>query len=190
MARERKFALNELYEMVKELLLIHGYEGFTFSLLAEQMDVSRATIYKYFNNKDELITEFMIHELKGFLAELRNINNYNTFDEQFDFLLEKIFNRKNVNYFIEMGKLVDGKNDQKVKKNQEELGKLHLEMYHLLQNFITLGKKENVFKQDVPDSLILGFIFQAIAIPNHFRVPKPEWDKHLKDVIKYGLLAK
>lgn len=190
MARERKFTFVELFQYVKELLLIHGYDGFTFSILAEKLGVSRGTIYKYFDNKDELITEFMIHEFTEFLSELSNIASYKTFEEQFDFLMEKIYNRKNMNEFIEIGKLIEGKNNPKVKKNKEELEKLHLEMYHQLQSVIQLGKNEKIIKSDIPDSLILGFIFQSITIPNHFQVPKEEWDNHLKGLIKHGIFKK
>lgn len=57
MARERKFTRDDLYETTKYMLLENGYEGFTFSKLAEKLNVSRGAIYKYFNNKDELITD-------------------------------------------------------------------------------------------------------------------------------------
>lgn len=190
LARERKFTLIELFQAVKNLLLKNGYEGFTFSILAEHLGVSRGTIYKYYANKDELITAFMIHELKAFLSELQYIDNYETFEDQFEFLMKQIFDRMNVHTFIEIGKQINGKSNQRVKKNQEELEKLHLEMYRLLQNFINLGKKEKVLKQDIPDSLILAYIFQSLTIPNHFHVPKEEWNRHLKELIKYGLMKR
>ena len=41
MARERKFSLEELFQTTKQLLLDYGYEGFTFSLLADQLEVAR-----------------------------------------------------------------------------------------------------------------------------------------------------
>ena len=72
MARERKFSTDDLFQASKQLLLQHGYEGFTFSLLADQFDVCRA-LYKYYENKEELITDFMIYEMGKFLFELKEI---------------------------------------------------------------------------------------------------------------------
>ena len=39
----------------------------------------------------------------------------------------------------------------------------------IYKTFINLGKKDGKLKEDLPDGLILGFIFQTIAIPNHYR---------------------
>src|SRR5690625_5975859 len=90
MARERKFSKEGLYETTKETLLDHGYNGFTIGKVAKSLKVSRGTIYKYFDNKEELITEYMVYEMKLFLIELKEINSYQGFQAQFDFLLDII----------------------------------------------------------------------------------------------------
>lgn len=87
MARERKFSLNELFQQTKQLLLEHGYEGFTFGLLAERLGVSRAAIYKHFENKEEAITAYMVDEMEQVFAKLVHIHDCPTFDEQFRFCL-------------------------------------------------------------------------------------------------------
>lgn len=75
MARERKFSKDDLFRNVKHILLQHGYEGFTISLLADMLEVSRGALYKYYVNKNELITQFMIYEMEQFIGELKQINN-------------------------------------------------------------------------------------------------------------------
>jgi AcrR family transcriptional regulator len=189
MPRERKFSLEELFKATKELLLIHGYEGFTFSLLAEKLHVSRGTIYKYYENKDELISDYMIDDMNHFLNDLKVIEQYHGFIEQFDFLLNTILERKEINQMILIFAQIPTNTTEKVKQNQEVLFQLHQDMYRYLQSFIELGRKEEKLKSHIPDSLILGFIFQSVAIPNHFGVPHAKWVQSIKEIIKDGMFA-
>ncbi|MFE8696610.1 TetR/AcrR family transcriptional regulator [Cytobacillus sp. FJAT-53684] len=189
MARERKFSIEELFTSTKELLLIHGYEGFTFSLLADRLNVSRGTLYKYYENKEELITDFMIAELKHFLTDLQKIEHCKGFEAQFDFLMNLIFDMPEVQQLIKIAVQIPVNISDKVKKNKEHLDKLHLDMYTHLQSFLYLGKVEKKLKAHIPDGLILGFIFQTIAIPNHFGIPHSEWVASIKEMISHGMFT-
>jgi TetR/AcrR family transcriptional regulator, repressor of fatR-cypB operon len=190
MARDRKFSTNDLFKRTMELLLQYGYEGFTFSLLADQLDVSRGTLYKYYENKEELITDFMIHEMNLFLEELKNIRKIEGFESQVDFLLELIFKNASIPPLIDIGKSIPGNINQKVRENQNKLEQQRFAMYHNLQEFIDLGRKEGKLKDNLPDSLVLGFIFQTIAIPNHFAIPRSQWVNSIKEIICHGMFVK
>ncbi|MBU8918036.1 TetR/AcrR family transcriptional regulator [Neobacillus sp. 114] len=189
MARERKFSTEELFQYTKQLLLEHGYEGFTFSLLAERLEISRGAIYKYFENKEELITDFMLFEMKYFLAELKEIAELNDFDRQFEFLFELIFRNREIHQLIEIGRQIPSSLNEKVRNNTQNLEKMHLEMYSYMQNFVTLGKGENKLKPHIPDVLVLGIIFQTIAIPNHFGIPQDLWVQSIKEIISHGMFT-
>ncbi|WP_078381869.1 TetR/AcrR family transcriptional regulator [Sutcliffiella halmapala] len=187
MARDRKFTDAELFDATKLLLLQHGYEGFTFSILADHLEVSRGALYKYYVNKEELITEFMLYEMNQFLDELKGIDSVTGFEAQFDFLINLIFRHTTIYKIIEIVQHVPTDSNEKVRSNRDKLDKLHLAMYHNLQDFIRLGKEEQRLKRDLPDGLLLGFIFQSIAIPNHFGVPREEWVSAIKEIISHGM---
>lgn len=189
MARERKFTIEDLFTAVKQILLERGYEAFTFSLLAERLDVSRGAIYKYYDNKEDVITDFMIYEMELFVHELKEIDNQNGFEEQFNFLINLIFEKKDVHRLIGVAQHILASYDEKASVNKEKLEKLPLEMYQCLQSFILLGKKERKLKPHISDSLMLGFIFQSIAIPNHYQVPQGEWVSSIKEMISHGMFA-
>lgn len=189
MARERKFSMELLFRHTKELLLLHGYDAFNFSMLADQLNVVRGTIYKYFENKDELISAFMIEEMKQSHEELQKIEQYGTFDEQFQYLMNFMFQNENLNKLIEIGMQIPN-STAKVKKNKSILTQLRLDMYKHLQHLIVLGKKEKKLKPHIPDSVILGFIFQSIAIPNHFALPKDVWVSSIKELLCSGMFEK
>jgi TetR/AcrR family transcriptional regulator, repressor of fatR-cypB operon len=190
MARERKFSTDELFLATKHLLLKHGYDGFTFSLLADYLNVSRGAIYKYFENKEELVSEFMLYEMNQFLHELQEIKEIASFSNQLDFLIRLMFKNDKIQTLIEMGKHIPVNTNQKAKENKLKLSGLHLRMYDNLQGFVQRGKEEMQLNPSIPDALILGYIFQSVAIPNHFNIPHAEWVYSIKEMICHGILKK
>jgi TetR/AcrR family transcriptional regulator, repressor of fatR-cypB operon len=190
MARERKFSTDELFQATKYLLLKHGYDGFTFSLLAESLHVSRGAIYKYFDNKEELVTEYMIYEMNYFLDELEAIEHIEDFADQLDFLINIIFKNEKIQPLIEIGKNIPIHTNQKARSNKEKLDSLLLQMYGNLEGFVRQGKEENKLNATIPDGLILGYIFQSIVIPNHFDIPQEEWVHSIKEMICHGILTR
>lgn len=180
--------MEELYQLTKENLLQHGYEGFTFSLLADQLHVSRGTIYKYYENKDELITDYMIYEMNLFLIELKDIEKVAGFDAKFEFLIDTFFKHSKIYQIIEIGQRIPVTINDQVRKNIESLRMLHLEMYRFLHSFIQLGKQEQKINEKIPEQVMLGYIFQSIAIPNHTQIPHDEWVSAIKEIISHGIM--
>lgn len=187
MARTRKFTKVDLYHITKETLVNEGYDGFTFGTLAEKLEVSRGAIYKYFDNKDELITEYMVYEMNEFLLELKYIRTYHTFNEQFEYLFDLLFKDTGIHKIIGMGPQIQNQDNEKVKVNLNELHVLHKKMYSYLEEFIQLGKNEGLIKESIHHGVILGLIFQTVAIPNHFHLPKEQWVESLKEIIQFGM---
>lgn len=187
MARERKFTKEDLYNASKQLLLNHGYEGYTFTLLANKLNISRAAIYKYYENKEELLSEYMLYEFRNFINKLKWITKENTFINQFHALFDVIFRDMSIYQIREIGMQIQIVN-KAVARNKEELEKLHRELYCSLQHFIEIGRKEKIIKETIPDSLVLGMIFQTVNIPNTSGLPHREWVTLLKEVISQGML--
>ncbi|MHC0037012.1 TetR/AcrR family transcriptional regulator [Pseudoneobacillus sp. C159] len=190
MVRERKFSQERLFQATKVLLLEYGLEGFTFAYLAERLEVARGTLYKYYENKEELVTDFMIFEMNRYLADLAKIQEFPDFTSKMDFLFDWMFKDPDIPRLIEMGMQVQVGENQKVLANKEILDALHLKMYQQLQNFIHQGREEKLLKGNLPDSLLLGMIFQTIKIPNHFGIPRSEWIQAIKEIITCGMFIK
>ncbi|SMO76175.1 TetR/AcrR family transcriptional regulator [Melghirimyces algeriensis] len=188
MARERKFSDEDLFLATKELLLNHGYEGFTFGLLAERLKVSRSALYKYFGNKEELIMEFMMYEMDQFMDKLRKIDDYDDFEDQFNYLLELMMSHRNIHQLIEIGRHVPV-NNKKMEEKNKKLDGLHLNMYQSLVGFVGLGKKEGKLKPHIPDTLIVGYILQSFLVPNLAQIPHSEWVQSMKEIIRDGMFT-
>lgn len=188
MARERKFTTEELFAAAKPILLQHGYDGFSIQLLAETMEVSRGAVYKYYENKADLLTDYMIWEMDQFLLELRVIDQLPDFEAQFCFLIELIFNKPEVPELIKIATHIPGALSGKSGANNGKLDGLHLQMYACLEEFIAQGKKEGKLKPHLPSSLMLGFIFQTITIPNYQAIPRKEWVEAVMELLRYGMV--
>lgn len=186
MARERKFSDEDLFLATKELLLDHGYEGFTFGLLAERLEVSRSALYKYFGNKEELIMEFMMYEMDQFMDKLGKIKEYDRFEDQFDYLLELMMSHSNISQLIEIGRHIPV-NNQTLEEKNKKLDGLHVNMYQSLVGFVHLGKEEGKLKPHIPDSLIVGYIMQSFVIHNFAQIPHSEWVQSIKEIIREGM---
>ena len=82
MSRERKLSTEKIFRATNTLLLKHGYEGFSISLIAEELNISRAALYKYYNNKEDLILDYMLFEMHEILISLKEIKTQQRFEMQ------------------------------------------------------------------------------------------------------------
>jgi TetR/AcrR family transcriptional regulator, repressor of fatR-cypB operon len=186
MARERKFSKEEIYQTTKQLLLNYGYEGYTFTLLANKLDVSRAAIYKYYDNKEELLCEYMLYELNSFLNNLKKVSEEKTFSNQFNALFNIIFNDMSLYQLRDMGMQIPNVN-KKVTTYKQKISEIHINLYTSLQAFIELGKREKMLRDDIPGNLVIGMIFQTVNVPNTEGIPHQEWVEKIKSVIRHGI---
>lgn len=189
MSRERKLSTEKIFRATNTLLLKHGYEGFSISLIAEELNISRAALYKYYNNKEDLILDYMLFEMHEILISLKEIKTQQPFEMQMNQLLSIIFDCSDIHQILNIAQHIPRDLTDKVTSKKAQLEALHLDMYTILQSFIDQGKKEQVLRANLPDDLILGFIFQSIDIPNHRKIPRNEWLQHITEVVRHGIFT-
>lgn len=187
MARERKFSTTDIFNETKQLLLDNGYERYNIGQLAEKLNVSRAAIYKYYTNKDELIVDFMLHEMDRMMEEFNSVDPTATFDAQLNCVLNTIFDSKDLHHILAFAHLIEAKDNEGIAKKLEKLNELHLEMYKPLIRLIAKGKQDELIHQDLPESVMISFIFQSIKIPNHMNEPQETFLNSLRKLILNGL---
>lgn len=190
LGRDRKFTDEELFNATKSMIIHDGYEAFTFSRLAAVLNVSRGSIYKYYENKDELISEFLMYEMNRFLLEFNALDKTGDFQSQFNLLIDFIFEHNNIHQVLEIIHQIPSNTTKRVEDNKSKLSEYHVDMYKQFQGFIELGRKENMIKSHIPTAVMLGMIFQTIAIPNHFAIPQDEWIASIKEILSHGMFSK
>ncbi|WP_029268209.1 TetR/AcrR family transcriptional regulator [Virgibacillus alimentarius] len=189
MARERKFSTDALYRETKHILLQDGYEGFTFGILASNLGVSRGALYKYYDHKDDLITDYMVYETEQSVEKLKQIDAINDFEDQFDYLLEVILKDTDIHRIRQMAMNLPQTNHEKTEANKQKIMDLHQTMYHSMQGFVDKGKRESKLKQELPNDLIIGFLFGTIDLPKPKSIAYFEWIKSIKEIIRHGMIT-
>ena len=188
MARERKFSTTEIFRETERLLLTVGYEGYTISLLAEALNVSRAAIYKYYTNKEELVVDFMLEHMEKMIRQFVAIDSTQSFTVQLDELLDIVLESRDLHRIFSMAHVVDTKGKEEIAKKIVRLNELHKEMYTPLQALVNKGKEEGLLKESIPNALILAFIFQSIDLPNHMDIPEELFLQSIKTLVCSGIL--
>lgn len=188
LARERKFSTIEIFRETERLLLTVGYEGYTISLLAEALNVSRAAIYKYYTNKEELVVDFMLEHMEKMIRQFASIDSTQSFTVQLDKVLDIVLESKDLHRIFSMAHVVDTKGKEEVVKKMMRLNELHQEMYTPLQTMVNKGKEEGRLKESIPNALILAFIFQSIDLPNHMNLPEELFLQSIKTLVCSGIL--
>lgn len=186
MGREKKFSRLELWDATRTLILEVGYLGFTFSLLANRLDISRAAIYKQFHNKEELIMDFMVYEMDYSIKLLQSIDLTQTFDEQIEELLRKMYSMKDVHQVLSLASVIPITTNY-VSEQKQKLSMMHRDMYAPLVAIIECGKREGKIAQERSSAILLGFVFQAIEVPNFERLSEDDLIKEIKSFILFGL---
>ena len=188
MARERKFSTTEIFRETERLLLTVGYEGYTISLLAEALNVSRAAIYKYYTNKEQLVVDFMLEHMEKMIRQFASIDSTASFTVQLDEVLDIVLESKDLHRIFSMAHVINTKGKEEIEKKIVHLNELHKEMYIPLQAMVNKGKEEGLLKESIPNSLILAFIFQSIDLPNHMNIPEERFLKSIKTLVCSGIL--
>lgn len=187
MARERKFTDDHLFKETKELIINDGYEAFTFSKLASRLGVSRGSLYKYYENKDELISEFLMYEMARFLTDFDKLNKNADFQSQFNELIDFIFTHNNIYEVLDIIGQIPAPTTNRALNNKSRISEYYISMYQQFEGFIELGRREGFIKEHLPTAVLLGMIFQIIAIPNHFNIPEDEWVASIKEILSSGM---
>ncbi len=187
-AREKKFSTEDIYLQTHDLLIKEGYENFSFSLLAESLHVSRAAIYKYYTNKDELINDYLIGQMEQMMEDFNQTEWSLDYSEKFDQLFELIFKYRETHLISNA--ILHSKikvSPEKQKRKEAVSADVHGHFFKYIQQFIQTGKKNGQLKKELPDSLIVGMIFHSINIPDHSDLSLQERAYFIKTIIKNGI---
>lgn len=189
MGREKKFSRIELWDATRELILEVGYIGCTFSLLAEHLDISRAAIYKQFHTREDLIIEYMVYEMEYSIDLLQSIDATGDFETQLDDLLRKMYSMKDVHRALGFATAIPSTTEN-VKEQKQKLSRMHRDLYAPLVRIIDKGKEEGKIAPNRSSTILLGFIFQTIDVPNFERLTSEGLVQEMKSFILYGLVGK
>ncbi|WP_227395838.1 TetR/AcrR family transcriptional regulator [Jeotgalibacillus aurantiacus] len=190
MARQRKMDMEELMEATENLLLEKGYEGFHFKALSENLNVARSTIYEYYKNKDELITDYMNILMEQVMRRIRSLADQPSSFLMLKELLILFMEYSQVYEMIKMRPSLDQNASPHVKEQLSKLDAQSRELFQILLVEIEKAKNEGSIRKDLPTSLIAGVFFNTVLIQNTDQIPPREWADLLFSLIEDGIKPK
>lgn len=190
MAREKKFSTEDIYMETHKLLLSVGYDKFSFGLLASSLNVSRAAIYKYYTNKDELIYDYMVSEMEKMVDDLNKIEWILDYPSQFQQLFSLIFDYSDIHQISFMIPSNGKTESEKMKEKKQQSRVLHKLFFEQIQQFIQVGQDKGYIKKTIPVSLIIELIFHSVTIPNRSGLSQEERAHFLQEIICQGMFIK
>ncbi|SIS02540.1 transcriptional regulator, TetR family [Peribacillus simplex] len=153
-----------------------GFQHLKMEDIAKLMDVSRATLYKYFSNKEEIIGRFtdgLITYIKGMENTEQEFNFYNGFQQHFE-------------QSVSLALLITDEFLQELKNTYPDIYvKLTVELNkrnEQLKAYYTKGMEQNVFNKINPTIIILqNHLFNTLFDPKYLMTNQLTIDQALRD---------
>lgn len=187
MARERILTRDIMLERTGELLPKVGYEGFTFSLLAEHLNVSRGAIYKYYANRDALLMDYMLFHMERFNKDLEQMDDQVDFHSKFDTLIQLLYKHSEIHQILKTADQIPINERAKTEEGMQRFHQLFHTMKKQMEEFISFGKRENYIRQEIPNEVILLFLHQLVEIPSLEKISRDNWIKYVTEILQRGI---
>ncbi len=154
-----------------KLFTRYGIRSITMDAIAENLGISKRTIYELFKNKDELLENCIIHSMKEKERNTEIIinNSANVIDAFLSVIKESVNIMKEINpiFFLD------------AKKYHPEVfrckGKEHEEKeYNIIIQLIKQGEKEGYIKKDINEEIITKLVMEQFKILGDDELFPPE----------------
>lgn len=182
--------MNEIKRTTFELCNHYGIQKVSVDEIAEQANVSKATIYKYFGSKEELIDDVVSDIYGRILNETKEMVGSDT-----DFLdkLGAIVRSKVQSFAIMQG---DFLNEIFSYSNNPIAVKFHQDLKDLMYTFYDQGKEQGYIKKSIDNSVLYHYSelfnegFQSLYASGRIDTSDREAIGQMIDLYFHGLIDK
>ncbi len=188
MARKKTFTQTELFQATHELMLAVGYDNFSFQLLANELDITRTALYKYYGNKTDLLRDYLNHQMEDIVEQLSTALWPSDYQEKLSHLIDLILD------FTETHRISNMVRDQKwnqVADDSPEVQRskeLHSQFFSFIYGMIEEGQNSGFLDATIPPLVIVETIFHSIMLPNHAKLNPEERAYYLKKMLFNGIV--
>lgn len=183
MSRKKTIDPVDLFTATEELILEQGYSRFHFKALAEKLGVARSTIYNYYDKKEELVTDYMIHLLE---RSVERIDDAAEEEEPVKGLIRLWSRYAHMHQMLQIMPYIDREATEIVRRNVQRMFELFQEMKAKIGVILTTGKEAELMRQDVSLSTRIGFIMATVQIPIT-NMTEEEWVDEVYAILRDGL---
>lgn len=195
--RERQARKETVLDAARELLLQKGFRGTTTKVIAERCELSEATLFFYFKNKDEIMLSLLFESIefwKTGLAELADSNVGNAKKLDHIWRLFENINDEHPEYVVISAYLAQPNTLAGVSPDiKEQVARLSGENFQLLAGLLedVTGRSDGRYLADTLWSAFLGLVvLRGTRVSLGFEKIRTSSKDRLKafEVLKNGLL--
>jgi AcrR family transcriptional regulator len=149
----------KILNTASDLFLNLGFKSVTMDDLANEMGISKKTIYKYFSNKEDLVeatTTFVHNQISEMICQITT-RGLNAISENFAIKIafKNIFKKSKTSPMFQLKKYYP-KTYKKLVDDEFEIFK------ECIGNNIENGIKEGLYKKDLKKDIVLKFYFMLV----------------------------
>lgn len=184
--REKLERRNAIIDAAEEIFFTHGFEHATMLQIAQQAELSKGTLYLYFENKDELCHAIILRSLEKIRIRFEKILKLNT--SSLDKILELAevyirFSQEQPDYYRALQKFRNQMHGQD--KTAEYYQKCLLEnrkIIALIQEIVETGKQDGSIRKDIDTTLFAELIWDnRTGVLPAIKLDPVETEKYLDD---------
>lgn len=173
----RRAVRDAILETTAALVEKRGLRAVTMSEIAERSGIGRATLYKYFENVESILSAWHERQVSGHLEELGTLaHGSGSPDERLRAVLETCAGMNHQLLGAELSVLLhEGKHVAHARDH----------LLRLLRALVEQGAKQGLFRDDVPSAELATYCLHALAAVASLRSSKAV--RRLIDVILNGI---
>jgi len=184
MSRKKTIDKAEIFYETEQLILESGYSGFHFKALSEKLGVARSTIYNYYKNKEELITDYMLNLLEEVVRNMKQADKEN---EPLKYLIHLWSRYAHMHQMLQIMPYIDQHATERVDKNIKKMFALFTEMKQKIEQILKKDQDQGEIRTDIHMTTLVGLVMASVQVPVHHYTSQSEWVEEVYQLLAYGL---
>ena len=179
--REREQRRQQIMQAGSDLFLAQGFSNTTMEQIANQVEISRGTLYLYFENKDDLIINIIIEAMNVFINLMKeNIKPEDNTEKQLQSIGNSYlaFHDKYRSYFKLMNFMDNEKLHKEVNIQSKQIFEKSEEIWTIIVNILRNGIDAGFIRDDINPYEIAILFWSAsngvILLMDHMKLEHKE----------------
>ncbi len=174
---------SQLFYETEKLILESGYAGFHFKALSERLGVARSTIYNYYTNKEELITDYMLHLLNGVVEKMEQVEKE---EEPLKYLIYLWSRYAHMHQMLQIMPYIDQHSTARVEENIKKMFALFHEMKQKIESILKDGQNQGEIRTDIQMKTLVGLVMATVQVPVQ-HTSQSQWIEEVYQLVAHGL---
>ncbi|MBN8234611.1 TetR/AcrR family transcriptional regulator [Halobacillus kuroshimensis] len=187
MGRKRILTKDDILNVTGEVLRNGGIQEVHFKKLAEELQVSRSTLYEYFKNKEELILSYMRAMMDEMNRKIQAVPPELPPNEKLKQLLHIFLEHADTYHIDQMIHELQTSDKQVALFYKTEVHKDLMKTHQLMGSWIEEAKEAGIWTTDVSSTLISDVIFHSILFSNRKKIGAEDMTEQLFQMMEHGL---